>query len=198
MSYYDKYYELVMQFVNFIVNDTNYFVAKKPVHNSNWRKERGYRSENFPTYEYLKKQNANELSSLQGDDAIKYDHELKRIARIVPTLRFNFEFTVVSEDEINTHVERWALTNSDKDFNVDEEEMLGILQDYADDFVGHFFVFEDPDYSDDVSIHDGYSPEIKSENKQLNCGFSVRFSAIQPTRDDFAKQILFFLTTQLK
>ena len=113
-------------------------------------------------------------------------------------LKVEMELLPVAEEEIITHVERWALSNSDDDISENGDEIYKILQNYCDDFVEHYFVFEDANFSERKVLHEGYRPEKKNKSKRSESYFGVSFSAIQPSKDEIEKLILFYISTFLR
>jgi len=171
MSYYDKHFELIMRFVDYIITASRYRVAE--LNKSNQRSVlnlcEGYRAENFPLDQY---------QSIM--------------------LSVNYSMMQVSRADITTHVERWALANSDDDFSAKGTAIQNILQVFANDFVEHFFVFEESNFSNGILIQEGYRSQEKNGNMRIPSKLSAHFSAIQPSKDEFKREILFFLSNYLK
>ncbi len=114
------------------------------------------------------------------------------------SVKYNFEITQLSRDEITTYADRFSLMEEDNEFGEGDEELIAILLKYFDEFIEDHFVYINMDTDRQIKISKGYRPKRRKEGSQPLSTYSVTFAAVQPSREEVEDHISFFIAKHLK
>lgn len=157
---------LIMKFMDYLIQESGYYVTEKATIRTSDRREQGYRKQTRST----------------GDTRLK-------------AIFWGFQLIQVSRDEMQNYAERYTLKHENDSEKLKKTDYTDILLKYIDEFIEDYFVFERADTKQRIDFFRGFRPDSKNESKRQESKYEMRFATVQPSRAEFEKHISFFMST---
>ncbi len=169
MSNQEKYSNLIISFLDYVVGEAGYYVTEKAMVRRSDKRASGYRAQ----------------TKSVGDSRLK-------------AISWSFQLIQVSRDELVEYVDDYVFEIDNDIQNIKKDDYAQVLITFLDKFIYNYLVFERADTRQNVTIIDGYRSEQGKSKARQESKYEVRFATVQPSRSDFEKQISFFISTYLK
>ncbi len=166
MSFQEKYSNLIISFLDYLVEESGYYVTEKATVRRSDKRASGYRAQ----------------TKSVGDSRLK-------------AISWSFQLIQVSRDELVEYVDDYVFEIDNHILNIEKDDYAQVLITFLDKFIYSYLVFERADTRQNVSIIDGYRSELDKSKAREESKFEMRFATVQPSRTEFEKHILFFLST---
>ena len=169
MSKQEKYINLMVRFLDYVVKDSGYYITEKPTIRRSDKRAPGYRTQ----------------TKSIGDSRLK-------------AISWSLQLIQVSREELVEFVDDYVFEIDNKIQDIKKDDYAEVLISFFDEFIYNYLVFERADTRQNVTIIDGYRSEQNKSNARGESKFEMRFATVQPSRTELEKHISFFLATYLE